>query len=137
MLVQEVPVLPVLAKADCMTTAELESFREHVRTTLHHVSQIACMNKIDNHCQFLSCAHLQGTWLTSVPISPTVHVSLAWNQAAAQWQAVSHRKWRAFWAMLLLGISLFEDAYLVLQSLAGTAVLVGLVTLGISINIST
>lgn len=38
MLVQEVPVLPVLAKADCMTTAELESFREHVRTTLHHVS---------------------------------------------------------------------------------------------------
>ena len=31
-------MLPVLAKADCMTTAELESFRDHVRTTLHHVS---------------------------------------------------------------------------------------------------
>lgn len=38
MALQEVPVLPVLAKADCMTTAELDSFREHVRTALHHVS---------------------------------------------------------------------------------------------------
>ena len=37
---QEVPVLPVLAKADCMTTAELEGFREHVRNTLHHVSYL-------------------------------------------------------------------------------------------------
>ncbi|KAL3143563.1 hypothetical protein ABBQ38_002360 [Trebouxia sp. C0009 RCD-2024] len=35
----EVPVLPVLAKADCMTTAELEGFREHVRTALHHASK--------------------------------------------------------------------------------------------------
>ncbi len=39
-LVQEVPVLPVLAKADCMTTGELESFRELVRNTLHHVSML-------------------------------------------------------------------------------------------------
>ncbi len=37
---QEVPVLPVLAKADCMTTGELESFRELVRNTLHHVSML-------------------------------------------------------------------------------------------------
>lgn len=35
----EVPVLPVLAKADCMTSAELDSFREHVRTALHHASK--------------------------------------------------------------------------------------------------
>ncbi len=39
-VVQEVPVLPVLAKADCMTTGELESFRELVRNTLHHVSML-------------------------------------------------------------------------------------------------
>ncbi|DBA79391.1 TPA: hypothetical protein ACH3X2_000037 [Trebouxia sp. C0005] len=38
-LSQEVPVLPVLAKADCMTTGELESFRELVRKTLHHASK--------------------------------------------------------------------------------------------------
>ena len=37
LLLQEVPVLPVLAKADCMTAGELASFREYVRNTLHHV----------------------------------------------------------------------------------------------------
>ena len=37
-ILQEVPVLPVLAKADCMTAGELASFREYVRNTLHHVS---------------------------------------------------------------------------------------------------
>lgn len=88
MLVQEVPVLPVLAKADCMTTAELESFREHVRTTLHHVSQIACMNKthpLDNHFQLLGFEHLQGTRLTSVPISPAVHVDALLGMRQTKW----------------------------------------------------
>lgn len=35
----EVPVLPVLAKADCMTAGELASFRQYVRNTLHHASK--------------------------------------------------------------------------------------------------
>jgi septin 7 len=38
-LCKEVPVIPVLAKADSMTTDELESFREHVRKMLYHAAK--------------------------------------------------------------------------------------------------
>ena len=34
---QEVPVLPVLAKADSMTGPELERFRQHVRSEMYRV----------------------------------------------------------------------------------------------------
>jgi len=53
-LVQEVPVLPVLAKADCMTTGELESFRELVRNTLHHVSILQITVKIRIHTSIMN-----------------------------------------------------------------------------------
>jgi len=39
----------VLAKADCMTTGELESFRELVRNTLHHVSMLQITVQIKNY----------------------------------------------------------------------------------------
>ena len=36
---QEVPVLPVLAKADSMTGPELERFRQHVRNEMYRVRE--------------------------------------------------------------------------------------------------
>ena len=46
-------MLPVLAKADCMTTGELESFRELVRNTLHHVSMLQVKMNIRTYASIM------------------------------------------------------------------------------------
>ena len=69
-------MLPVLAKADCMTTAELEGFREHVRTALHHVSTFTLCREanpqqdinMQSQNQFVVYGCL---WQSTVPVSAT------------------------------------------------------------------
>lgn len=101
------------------------------------MQKIACINKIDpldNHCQFLGSDHLQGTRLTSVPISPGVHANVLESGCCAEADGAIQE------LGALLGLALMCMKHHCLRSMSGAskplqALLVGLVTLDISVSI--
>lgn len=62
-LAKSVPVLPVLAKADSMTTKELDYFRKSVRETLSKVSTLVVSNRAphaEHACIYARLRELSG-----------------------------------------------------------------------------